>query len=451
MSTNLFKSLAGFLLILCSLLGMTSTAQGVGQIKSVTDYNGANLTIKLSQFPKGPLVFELGGEILSGTYNYAKQTFVARQPEKLLPGAYYWLAILQNNVVCGSCYVYLGDVCSAFPSVPRWLPVLDCPRGGFGSRGPQWCDGTPGPPGPIGPTGLMGPEGPMGPSGSNGVDGAIGPQGPEGETGATGAMGPQGPAGPPGPVGPVGLQGPIGPVGATGAMGPMGSNGLDGAIGPVGPVGPVGPIGLQGPVGATGAMGPMGSNGLDGAIGPVGPVGPVGPIGLQGPVGATGAMGPMGSNGLVGAIGPTGATGVVSVEYGYIYNLNATTVAIDAAVTFSDNGICTAGILHGLGSADITFVYPGDYKVLFSVSGTEPNQFALFINGAPTPVPGSVYGSGAGTQQNNGQVILIIRENDVLQLKNYSSAAAVGLASVIGGTEANVNASILIQKLDIQN
>ena len=86
-----------------------------------------------------------------------------------------------------------------------------------------------------------------------------------------------------------------------------------------------------------------------------------------------------------------------------------------------------------------------EHKVNFSVSGTEPNQFALFINGVV--VPESVYGSGAGTQQNAGQAILLIGSGDLLTLRNHSSAAAVTLASLIGGTIAPVNASILIQKL----
>jgi hypothetical protein len=80
------------------------------------------------------------------------------------------------------------------------------------------------------------------------------------------------------------------------------------------------------------------------------------------------------------------------------------------------------------------------------MSGVEPGQFALFLNGAE--VAGSVYGSGAGTQQNNGQVIITIASADVLTLRNHSSAAAVTLQTLAGGTQINVNASILIQKLD---
>jgi hypothetical protein len=81
------------------------------------------------------------------------------------------------------------------------------------------------------------------------------------------------------------------------------------------------------------------------------------------------------------------------------------------------------------------------------VSGTEASQFALF-NGA-TMVPGSLYGSGAGTQQNSGQAIVVTTgANALLTLKNHTSAAAVGLPTAGGGTLANANASILIQKLD---
>ena len=178
---------------------------------------------------------------------------------------------------------------------------------------------------------------------------------------------------------------------------------------------------------------------------PPGPPGPAGPRGLQGLKGDKGATGLSGTNGVAGAPGPAGSG---SSEYGYVYNVSAQVVPLETAVTFSDNGIGTAGITHAPGSADISFVNKGDYKVTFSVSGTEPNQFALFINGVV--VAESVYGSGAGTQQNNGQAILAIEAGDKLTLRNHTSAAAVSLAAAppIGGTVTAVNASILIQKLD---
>jgi len=133
-------------------------------------------------------------------------------------------------------------------------------------------------------------------------------------------------------------------------------------------------------------------------------------------------------------------------QYAYIYNEGAQVVPIEADVQFDMNGPLTAGITHATGTSTIAFVTPGTYKVTFSVSGVEPNQFALFLNGAM--VPGTVYGSGAGTQQNTGQAILIIPTAGVLTLRNHSSSAAVTLQTLAGGTQTNVNASVVIEKLD---
>jgi hypothetical protein len=70
---------------------------------------------------------------------------------------------------------------------------------------------------------------------------------------------------------------------------------------------------------------------------------------------------------------------------------------------------------------------------------------ALFVNGAL--VPGTVYGSGAGTQPSIGQGIFAVTAGDVLTLRNHTSAAAVGLQTLAGGTQTNANASVAIEKL----
>jgi hypothetical protein len=82
---------------------------------------------------------------------------------------------------------------------------------------------------------------------------------------------------------------------------------------------------------------------------------------------------------------------------------------------------------------------------MFSVSGTEPNQFDVYVNGAPTLL--SLYGTGAGTQQNNGSAIMNLNALDVITLVSHSSTAAVTLASPVGGTQPNVTASVTIVKL----
>jgi hypothetical protein len=133
------------------------------------------------------------------------------------------------------------------------------------------------------------------------------------------------------------------------------------------------------------------------------------------------------------------------ISSGYIYNLSAQTVPVESDVIFDTNGILRPEITHAPGATQIAVANPGNYEVTFSVSGVEPNQFALFLNGAL--VTGTVYGSGAGTQPNNGQAIIALAAGDVLTLRNHSSAAAITLQTLAGGTQTNVNASIVIKKL----
>ncbi|MBW7458376.1 collagen-like protein, partial [Paenibacillus sepulcri] len=151
-----------------------------------------------------------------------------------------------------------------------------------------------------------------------------------------------------------------------------------------------------------------------------------------------------GSVGAVGATGATGPAGGIS-QFGYVYNLASRVVPIEADVIFDTNGLLTPGITHAPGTTQIAVTDAGTYEVTFSVSGVEPNQFALFLNGAL--VAGTIYGSGAGTQQNNGQAIIALASGDVLTLRNHSSSAAVTLQTLAGGTQANVNASVVIKRL----
>jgi len=150
-----------------------------------------------------------------------------------------------------------------------------------------------------------------------------------------------------------------------------------------------------------------------------------------------------GITGPIPPVPPTACSGLC--EYGYIYNLSPQTVALEAAVIFDSTGIVTPGITHIPGTSQIVVTTPGIYEVTFSVSGVEPNQFTLFLNGVP--IPESVYGSGAGTQQNNGQVIIAIPAGGILTLRNHTSAAAVILQTLAGGTQTNVNASIILKML----
>lgn len=286
--------------------------------------------------------------------------------------------------------------------------------------------------GKRGSKGRRGHQGPKGPRGRIGLTGSTGLLGSTGPTGATGFTGPTGPQGIPGSAAAMGATG---GTGNTGATGQTGATGLTGSTGSTGETGFTGPTGFTGETGATGLTGSTGN------------IGSTGSTGIDGSTGITGATGATGTTGFTGSTGTTGATGTDGglLDFAFIYNLTAITIATEADVPFSDNGPMTAGFTHAPNSSVITIVNAGTYLITFSVSGTEPNQFALFLNG--TPIAGSIYGSGAGTQQNIGQAIVIAGAGDVLTLRNHTSSAAVGLSSVVGGTQANSNASIIIERI----
>ncbi|MBK5231612.1 MAG: collagen-like protein [Thermoleophilia bacterium] len=228
---------------------------------------------------------------------------------------------------------------------------------------------------------------------------------------------------------------------------PCRCEGVRGPRGWSGPRGPKGKTGARGPKGKAGARGATGAAGTAGATGPSGPAGIVGATGPIGPIGPTGIAGATGPTGQVGVTGETGATGAsAQSEYAYIYNLDPEVVPIAADVTFSTNGpIGSTLVSHTPGTATITVNTSGVYEIGFSVSGVEPNQFTIFVNGIA--VPGSTYGSGAGTQQNTGVTMVALLAGDAVTLRNFSSAAAVTLQTLAGGTETNVNASMTFLRL----
>ncbi|MBF0407128.1 MAG: hypothetical protein HQM10_07235 [Candidatus Riflebacteria bacterium] len=228
----------------------------------------------------------------------------------------------------------------------------------------------------------------------------------------------------------------------TGATGNTGAQGIQGNTGETGAQGTTGNTGNTG---ATGAQGTTGNTGNTGATGAQGTTGNTGNTGATGAQGTTGNTGNTGATGAQGTTGQTGATGGGLTDFAYIYNLSAQVVPLQADVTFSNNGTMIGGIIHAPGTAVIVVSSAGNYKVTWIVAGVEPNQFALYINGAP--VAGAIYGSGAGTQPNSGQVLITAAGGDVFTLRNHSSTAAVTLQTLAGGTEINANASILIEKL----
>ncbi|MCW2764228.1 MAG: hypothetical protein JWO11_187 [Nocardioides sp.] len=324
--------------------------------------------------------------------------------------------------------------CRRGEHVIRWkVQGRQGPRGETGLQGET---GVMGPQGEAGPVGPQGADGATGSAGANGANGAAGVTGATGSAGANGATGSAGATGANGATGSAGANGATGSAGATGATGSIGATGIQGDIGPTGP---------QGPTGATGAAGSQGATGAVGVTGQTGATGNIGPTGAQGATGATGAPGATGAVGVTGQTGATGATGAsTSVEGGYVYNTSSQVVPIEADIVFDSNGPLI-GVTHTPGTSPLVVSTAGVYSVRFVVSAVEPNQFALFVNGAEAP--GSVFGSGSGTQQNVGEVLVMLSAGDVLTLRNHTSAAAVTLQTLAGGTQTNVSASITIGQI----
>jgi hypothetical protein len=315
-----------------------------------------------------------------------------------------------------------------------------------------------------------------GSEGANGNVGATGAAGANGTAGATGAAGTDGATGATGVTGSAGANGLAGATGATGATGAAGATGSAGNDGAAGATGNAGVAGVAGSNGATGAIGleslvtivtelpgiPCLSGGVVAKSGVDSNAnnsldalevtsttyicnGERGAIGATGATGATGGAGATGAQGEAGATGATGPAGGGLSAFGYFYTLSGQLIPVGSAVVF-DSQSDLLNIEFGIAKTDIKILASRNYLVHFSVTGTESNQFALKVN--MVVVPGSIYGSGADTQQNNEQVILHLGEGDVVNLVNYHSAAVVGLQSLSGGTETNVTASISLLKLN---
>jgi hypothetical protein len=159
-----------------------------------------------------------------------------------------------------------------------------------------------------------------------------------------------------------------------------------------------------------------------------------------------GPRGPAGPQGQTGPVGPQGIPGIAaSMDYGYIFQSNAQIVPVENDITFDTNGTLFGGIAHVPGDAAITIATPGNYKIIFSVTGQQANQFSLFVNGSP--FPGNIYGSNSSDQQNTGFAIISVSSPITLTLRNHTSTSSVSLETLAGGTQPNVTASILIQRL----
>jgi hypothetical protein len=161
----------------------------------------------------------------------------------------------------------------------------------------------------------------------------------------------------------------------------------------------------------------------------------------------SGPPGPPGPPGLTGPQGPPG----FSSDHAYIFNLSSQTVSPETDISFDSNGPMFGAIFHVPGSSDIVISNPGDYYVLFDVTGATVNEFALFLDNQL--VEGTIFGSDNNNQQNTGQAIITVASVPATLTLRYHSnipILSVQLQTPAGGTQPNVTASIFLQKLGTQ-
>lgn len=133
---------------------------------------------------------------------------------------------------------------------------------------------------------------------------------------------------------------------------------------------------------------------------------------------------------------PVAAASVIGYFYQRVTDVSATIAANNGPALFQLAGTSnTVGaFVFVAGSGNIQVVNAGVYMITYAVAGAESNAFALFINGAIQA--GTAYGSGAGTQQNNGFAPLALLANDVVSLRTDNCASAITL-QLAGTTDVN--------------
>jgi len=111
------------------------------------------------------------------------------------------------------------------------------------------------------------------------------------------------------------------------------------------------------------------------------------------------------------------------INFVQIYNSSAQEIDENNNISFDYNDTTTYGFIHKPNTSEIIFTASGIYSIYFMIAGVQHNQFALFINNIL--VPGSIFSSAAGNQQNIGQKIVHANAGDILTIRNYLSGLTV--------------------------
>lgn len=208
--------------------------------------------------------------------------------------------------------------------------------------------------------------------------------------------------------------------------------------------------------------------------GPQGPAGLQGPQGIQGVPGAQGAMGPTGMQGPQGQQGPKGdpgkdcdcSEGGACSRYANVYATVAQIVKkfgdpADRVLFDAQNAVSVGDfdLVAMNTSGDIKFLKHGIYHIQWQLQAriTPPVpspvpswSFGLYLNGVL--VPGSIYSGftqapGDDACHSTGDVIIEVKANDMLKLRNTCSSDVNLNPSVTGSVFPITIASVNIECL----
>jgi hypothetical protein len=131
---------------------------------------------------------------------------------------------------------------------------------------------------------------------------------------------------------------------------------------------------------------------------------------------------------------------------GTFYNTLAQDVLTENDVVFNANQVVNGLAWDPLAPSEVKILEDGVYKLFFLVNTNTAAQFALAVNG--TPVPYTVQGTNRGAAQLTIRALLELNKNDIVTVKNHTSAnGKVVISQEAGGKNMSVSALLTIFKI----
>ena len=132
--------------------------------------------------------------------------------------------------------------------------------------------------------------------------------------------------------------------------------------------------------------------------------------------------------------------------HGTFYNTLTQSIPVESTIVFNQMS-SVKGLLWNISNPDqIIILEDGVYKIFFLITTTTAAQFSFSVNGLP--VSYTIEGSNKGASQISIRSILELKQNDILQVLNHTSASGTVIASQnAGGAKQNVSTILTIFKI----